>query len=317
MLRFGVHSGQQYSTFDDCLDLWQRAEQLGYDWVSLFDHYRPPLGGPDGPCFDGPALLAALAARTSRVRCAILVSAVTWRHPAVAAAVAATIDHISSGRLEFGVGAAGPDLGYEQYGLPFPAPGTRLSMLEEYCQVIRRLWDGERVTFHGEHYRLTDAYLRPRPIQRRLPLVIGGGGERRTLRIVARHADVWNSLAGDLDGYRRKVGLLAGYCAEEGRRPQEIRQSITFRAVLAPTPEEAARRRAERLALLPPGSPDLAEYLTFGTPEECVEELLPYAEAGVRDFLLGCRPPLDWQTIELFATRVGPALREKAHAERS
>ncbi|MFC7100713.1 LLM class flavin-dependent oxidoreductase [Nonomuraea rubra] len=239
MLRFGVHSGQQYSTFEECLDLWQRAEQLGFDWVSLFDHYRPPLGGPGGPCFDGPALLAALAARTSRVRCAILVSAVTWRHPALAATLAATIDHVSSGRLEFGVGAAGPDLGYEQYGLPFPDAGTRLDMLEEYCQILRRLWDGERVTFHGEHYRLTGAHLSPRPLQRRLPLVIGGGGERRTLRIVARHADVWNTLAGDLESYRRKAGLLASHCAEEGRRPGR----------------SASRSRSEPCSRRPPRTP--------------------------------------------------------------
>ncbi|MEO3871122.1 LLM class flavin-dependent oxidoreductase [Nonomuraea sp. B12E4] len=311
MLRFGVHSGQQYSTFGDCLELWQRAEELGFDWVSVFDHYRPPLGGPDGPCFDGPALLAALAARTSRVRCAILVSAVTWRHPATAAAIAATIDHVSAGRLEFGLGAAGPDLAYEQYGLPFPDAGVRLDMLEEACQVMRGLWGGGPVTFHGEHYRLTGACLRPRPLQERLPLVIGGGGERRTLRVAARHADVWNTLAGDLAGYRRKAELLARYCAEEGRRPAEIRQSVTFRAVLAPTEADVARRRAERLALLPADSPDLAEYLTFGTPEQCVEDLLGYAGLGVRDFLLGCRPPLDWETIELFATRVVPAVRAR------
>ncbi|SDH70945.1 LLM class flavin-dependent oxidoreductase [Nonomuraea jiangxiensis] len=311
MLRFGVHSGQQYSTFADCLELWQRAEELGLDWVSVFDHYRPPLGGPDGPCFDGPSLLAALAARTSRVRCAILVSAVTWRHPATAAAIAATIDHVSSGRLEFGLGAAGPDLAYEQYGLPFPGAGVRLDMLEEACQVMRGLWGGGPFTFHGEHYRLTDARLSPRPVQERLPLVIGGGGERRTLRVAARHADVWNTLAGDLAGYRRKVGLLAGYCAEEGRPPADIRQSLTFRAVLAATPADVERRRAERLALLPAGSPDLAEYLTFGTPEQCVEDLLGYAALGVRDFLLGCRPPLDWETIELFASRVVPAVRAR------
>lgn len=308
-LRFGVHSGQQYRTFAECLDLWQRAEDLGYDWVSCFDHFRPPLGGPDGPCFEGTTLLAALAARTSRIRCAVLVSAVTWRHPAVAAAIAATIDHVSGGRLEFGIGAAGPDLAYEQYGIDFPTAGTRLDMLDEACRVMRSLWTRERTTFRGRHFRLDDAYLEPKPVQEHLPLVIGGGGERRTLRIVAEHADVWNTLAGDLEGYRRKTDALAAHCADVGRDPAAIRRSVTFRAVLAATPERAARRRAERLALLPDDSPDLAEYLVFGTPEECVAALLPYARQGVRDFLLGSRPPLDHETIELFAEEVIPALR--------
>ncbi|MGH8931688.1 MAG: TIGR03560 family F420-dependent LLM class oxidoreductase [Egibacteraceae bacterium] len=311
MIRFGVHSGQQYRTFHECLELWQRAEELGYDWISLFDHFRPPLGGPDGPCFEGTTLLTALAARTKRIRCAILVSAVTWRHPAILASIAATIDHVSEGRLEFGVGAAGPDLGYEQYGIPFPDPEVRLDMLDEVCQVIRSLWTRERTTFEGRYYRLTDACLEPKPVQDRLPLLIGGGGERRTLRIVAKHADIWNVLADDLDGYRRKLDVLVGHCATVGRDARDIRRSVTFRAVLAEDEEHARQRRAERLSILPPGSPDLAEYLTFGTPEQCIEDLRPYIRLGVRDFVLGARPPLDWPTIELFATRIAPVLREE------
>ncbi|MFC4585729.1 TIGR03560 family F420-dependent LLM class oxidoreductase [Sphaerisporangium corydalis] len=309
MIRFGLHSGQQYRTFDEALLLWRRAEELGYDWVSVFDHYRPPLGGPNGVCFDGPTLLSALAAHTSRVRCAILVSSVTWRHPAVAAAIAATLDHVSGGRLEFGLGAGGPDLGYQQYGIPFPEPRVRLEMLEEYCQVVRGLWSRERTTFHGRHYDLVDARLSPKPLQARLPLVIGGGGEKRTLRVVARHADVWNTLAGDPGEYRRKREVLARHCAEAGRDPGEIRGSITFRAVLAADEARVGLRRAERLAMLPAGSPDLAEYVTFGTPEECVRDLLPYVRLGARDLLLGVRPPVDWETVELFAERVVPALR--------
>ncbi|MBI0378298.1 LLM class flavin-dependent oxidoreductase, partial [Streptomyces albiflaviniger] len=191
-VRVGVHSGQQYPAFAEALELWQTAEELGYDWGSLFDHFRPPMGGPAGPCFEGMSLLAALAARTSRIRCAVLVSAVTWRHPALAAATAATIDHVSDGRLEFGMGAAGADLAYDQYGIDFPGAGTRLDMLDEACQVLRALWTGGPATFAGKHFRLEEARLAPRPLQRRLPLVIGGEGERRMLRIVAEHADIWN-----------------------------------------------------------------------------------------------------------------------------
>ncbi|GGZ70823.1 monooxygenase [Streptomyces echinoruber] len=310
MLRFGVHSGQQYQDFDACLTLWQRAEEWGYDWASIFDHYRPPLGGPAGPCFDGPTLLSALAVRTSRIRCAMLVSAVTWRHPAVAASIAATVDHVSGGRLEFGVGAGGPDLGYDQYGIPFPDTRTRLDMLDEACEVMRGLWTRESVDFTGRHFRLSGARLEPKPVQARLPLVIGGGGEKRTLRVVARHADVWNTLITDLPVYRRKLDVLAGHCAEIGRDMDEIRPSITFRAVLAADERRVGLRRDERLAMLPTGSSDLKEYLTFGTPEQLVADLLPYVRLGVKDFLLGLRPPVDWETMRLFAERVVPALHE-------
>ncbi|MER7410930.1 MULTISPECIES: LLM class flavin-dependent oxidoreductase [Streptomyces] len=310
-VRVGVHSGQQYTSFAEALKLWRTAEDLGYDWVSLFDHFRPPMGGPAGPCFEGTSLLAALAARTSRIRCAVLVSAVTWRHPALAAAVAATIDHVSDGRLEFGMGAAGADLAYDQYGIPFPDAGTRLDMLDEACRVGRALWDGGPVTFDGKHFRLDAAHLEPRPVQQRLPLVIGGEGERRMLRIVAEHADIWNTLAGTPDSYRGKLRSLAGHAAAVGRDPADIRKSVTFRAILAESEHEALERKERLVRTLGADSPVWPEYLVFGTPEQCVERLRPYLDLGVRDFLLGARPPVDWETVELFARRVAPALRAR------
>jgi alkanesulfonate monooxygenase SsuD/methylene tetrahydromethanopterin reductase-like flavin-dependent oxidoreductase (luciferase family) len=311
-VRFGVHSGQQCRSFPELLELWQGAERLGYDWVSLFDHLRPPLGGPAGPCFEGTTMLAALAALTNRVRCAMLVSAVTWRHPAVAAAAAATIDRVSGGRVEFGLGAGGPDLGYEQFGIPFPDHRTRLDMLDEACRVIRSLWEQEQTTFHGEHYRMRGAHLVPKPLQRRLPLIIGGAGERRMLRIVANHADIWNALAGDLSVYERKLEALARHCREVGRAPGDIRRSLTFRALLAEDEDEARRRERRFRQSVPEDWPVLAEYVVFGSPAQCVARLLPYLELGVRDFVLGARPPIDWTTIELFARDVAPALRRHA-----
>ncbi|ARF53267.1 LLM class flavin-dependent oxidoreductase [Streptomyces gilvosporeus] len=308
-LRFGIHSGQQYASFQECLGLWQRGEALGYDWISLFDHARPPLGGPDGPCLEGPTLLAALAARTSTIRCALLVSTLTWRHPAQAAAIAATIDHISGGRLEFGIGAGGPDLGYRQYGIPFPNRTERLEMLTEGCHILRSLWTRERTDFTGRHYRLQGACLQPKPLQRRLPLVIGGADPRHTLRIVAEHADIWNALAGTLESYRHRCAALAEHCAAVGRNPADIRKSITFRALLAEDSRALHDRRQAWERRHPPTSPDRREFLVLGTPEQCVERLLPYLRLGVGDFLLGARPPVDWHTVELFARQVVPALR--------
>ncbi|NRQ33076.1 LLM class flavin-dependent oxidoreductase [Nonomuraea sp. NN258] len=306
-IRFGLHSGQQYRSIDECRELWRRAEELGFDLLSVFDHLRPPLGGPAGPCFEGTTLLAAMAASTSRIRCVMLVSAVTWRHPAITAAVAATVDHISGGRLEFGMGAGGPDLGYEQYAIDLPRRPARLEMLDEACEVLRGLWSGRESSFAGTHYRLDRAHLQPPPVQRRLPLVIGGESDE-ILRIAARHADVWNTIVSDPGEYREKLARLARHCRDAGRDPGEIRKSVTFRAALAGDESEARRRRARLSATLPPEV--LREYLTFGTPERCAEDLRVYRELGVGDFVLGARPPIDWTTVELVAREVAPALRE-------
>lgn len=313
-IRFGIHSGQQQPGFEPCLRLWQHAEELGYDWISVFDHFRPPLGGPDGPCLEGPTLLAALAARTSRIRCGMLVLAVGNRHPAAVASIAATLDHISGGRLELGLGAGGPDLAHEQYRLPAPAVGTRMDMLDETCRIVRGLVGRARTTFHGRHFQVVDACLEPKPVQQRLPIVIGGSGPRRTLRIAAEHADVWNTLPGDPDAYRRRTEALARHCAEVNRDPREIRRSITFRAVLGATDAEVRERAEQVLGRLPADSPDRQEYLVVGTPDRCIEQLLRYAELGATDFLLGLRPPLDWRTMELVATEVAPALRNSGPA---
>lgn len=306
-VRVGVHSGQLHGSYDICLDLSIRAEQLGYEWVSLVDHFRPSAYPPDCPCFEGTTLLAALAARTTSIRCALLVSAITWRHPAILANIASTIDHVSGGRLELGVGAAGPDRAYQQYGIAFPDNPTRLEMLDETLTILRSLWTQEITTFQGTHFRLDQAFLAPKPVQRHLPLVVGGDGIRRTLRIAARHGDIWNSLAIDLESYRRKLDAFGAHCSAVGRDAGDVRKSITFRAVLAET-DAAAQQRAQHLLASAPDEVR-AEYLSFGAPDRCVADLQAFADLGVRDFLLAVKAPIDWQTVELFATQVAPRLR--------
>ena len=209
-IRFGVHSGPQNTSFDDYRDRWVRCEELGYDWVSDFDHFYPIFSDPAGPQFEGLTLLSAMAAHTSRVRCGMLVLGVTYRHPAVVAKMAATIDHVSGGRLELGMGAAWFELEHDQYGIPFPRIGVRMDMLDEACRIMRSLWTQETTTFEGKHFQLKDARCEPKPVQEHLPLVIGGAGERRTLRIVAEHGDIWNTFYGDVDEYRHKLDVLAG-----------------------------------------------------------------------------------------------------------
>ena len=305
-IRFGVYSGPQHATFGGYLELWRRCEALGYDWLSVFDHFMPIVGDPGGPCFDGPTMMTAMAAHTSRVRVAILVTGVTYRHPAVAANIAATIDHVSGGRAEFGIGAAWFEKEHVQYGIPFPRVGVRMDMLDEACQVMRGLWTEERFSFAGEHYQLQDAQMDPKPVQARLPLLIGGDGEKRTLRIVAEHADVWNTGLEEIETFRHKLEVLARHCEQVGRDPREIRKSLTLRAILAENETELAARRSE-----PPAMPiDLSNF-EFLTPDQCAERMRPFAELGGRDFLLAAYSPYDWRSLELFAREVAPALRQR------
>jgi F420-dependent oxidoreductase-like protein len=306
-IRFGVHSGPENADFGEYRDAWVRCEELGFDWVSDFDHFLPIMHDPAGRQFEGLTMLSAMAAHTERVRCGMLVLGVTYRHPAVVANMAATIDHVSGGRLELGMGAAWYELEHQQYGIPFPRIGVRMDMLDEACHILRGLWTGESTTFEGKHFQLKDAHMEPKPLQEHLPLVIGGSGERRTLRIVAEHADIWNTFFGDLERYKHLLSVLDGHCADVGRDSADVRRSVTFRAVLADT-EEAAKERAEEIFGGPP--PERARNMyVIGTPEQCVEALRPYAEAGAGDFLLGSIAPYDWQTVELVAREVAPAIK--------
>jgi F420-dependent oxidoreductase-like protein len=289
-LRFGIHSGQQHATFDEYLAIWRMAEELGLDWASVFDHFQPIQSDATGPCFEGMTLLAAMAAHTTRLRLGIIVASVTYRHPAVLAKMAATIDHVSGGRLELGLGAGWHEEEHRQYGIAFPRIGERMDMLDDACRIVRALWTETRANVDGRVFSVRDALCEPKPLQDPLPLWIGGAGEKRTLRIVAEHADGWNSFFGDVDGYRHKLEVLARHCDDVGRDPAEIRKQIVVHAVLGE-------------------GRDAPEGAFAGTPAQLAEALHPYLELGVQDFLLLARPPADVETIERFAREVAPALR--------
>jgi len=221
----------------------------------------------------------------------------------VAANIAATIDHISGGRAEYGVGAAWMEDEHRQYGIPFPRLGVRFDMLDEACRVMRGLWTEPRFSFEGEHYQLQNAQMEPKPVQARLPLIIGGEGEKRTLRIVAEHADVWNSGLHEVETFRHKLDVLGRHCEAVGRDPATIRKSLTFRAVLAT--DEASLKERRREVVLPLED----EKFSFLTTEQAVERMRPFAELGGNDFLLAAYAPYDWESLELFVREVAPQLR--------
>jgi F420-dependent oxidoreductase-like protein len=207
-------------------DFWLAADDLGFHSVATYDHFYG-LIDHTVPTFEGWTTLAAMAAVVQRARLSCMVTGVTYRNPAVLAKMAVTVDHISGGRLEFGLGAGWHEAEHRGYGIEFPSAGTRVAMLDEALTVIRRLWTEESVTFEGRFYTLTDALCEPKPVQQPHPPIVIGGEKPKMLRVVARHADEWNVPShGDVHAWAATSANLDEACAETGRDPAEIRRSV-------------------------------------------------------------------------------------------
>lgn len=222
-MRFGFWPNPM-SPWPDLLEISQHAEESGWDGIWYADHFMPSGRDNSGPTNESWTFVAALAALVPRVRIGHLVAGNTYRHPAVVAKMAAGIDHVSGGRFVLGLGAGWQENEHRAYGIPLYEIGERLQRLDEACQVVRGLLREERTTFPGKYYQLEEAPLSPKPIQPALPIMIGGGGERVTLRIVARYADEWN-VWGTPELLRQKMEILDRHCAEVGRAPEEVQRS--------------------------------------------------------------------------------------------
>jgi F420-dependent oxidoreductase-like protein len=229
-LRYGLKLSPQLTTVDEMRVVWRIADDSGFDHVWNFDHFASIAGDPAGDVLEGWTLLGAMAEATSRVRIGCMVTGNTYRHPGILAKMAVTVDHLSNGRLEFGVGAAWAELEHTMLGLEFGTVGQRIARLNEACQIWKLLFTEDRASFEGRYYTLTDAIANPKPVQKPWPPIwIGGSGERKTLRVVAEHADVWNVGGGDPDEAARLSGVLDRHCADVGRDPAEIRRSVQLR----------------------------------------------------------------------------------------
>ena len=234
--RFGIMTAPSQVTYRDVLRVWQEADtipQIEHAW--LFDHLMPITGDPTGPAYEGWTLLSALAAQTERLRLGLLVTSNRFRPPAMLAKIAATVDVVSGGRLEFGIGAGsrpGHPVArreYEAHGLPFHDAAYAVGSLAEACMVIRRLWtEAEPFDFDGTYLHLTGAFCNPKPVQRPHPPILIGGRSTATLRVVAEHADLWNMPGGGIDDAVRRSALLDRFCAEIGRDPASITRSIVL-----------------------------------------------------------------------------------------
>ena len=268
--------------FDDVVAKATAAEDTGFDSVWVMDHFYqlPPMGGPSQPMLDSYTLLGALAARTSRVRLGTMVTGVTYRNPAHLAKIVTTLDVISAGRAILGIGAAWYDVEHDGLGFDFPPAGERLDRLEEALQICRAMFREDAPSFDGTYYRIAEARNLPRPVQPGGPtILVGGGGEKRTLRLVAKYADMCNFF-GDPATVAHKVDVLRGHCKDVGRDPSEVTVSRLSTLVLTGSQDEtASTNQFLRQVGADPGGSDV------GTADELVARIEELAAAGVEYFV--------------------------------
>jgi len=279
-LRFGIKTAQQHTNYDDMLKVWQAADAIEvFEHAWLFDHFIPIAGDPDGPCLEGWTLLAAFAALTRRIRVGLMVTGNTYRHPAVLANMAATVDIVANGRLDMGIGAGWNVLEHESYGIELLPPGRRISQFEEACEVIRLLWTEKYANFNGTYYQLKDARCDPKPVQKPYPpFVIGGSGEKRTLRVVAKYAAVWNFAGGSVDDFGHKLEVLSEHCRAVGRDLDTIEKSIQLMTTYDDLGDLVARTRDFVAA----GANHIIFNLRWPYPEGIVERLAQEVVPQVR-----------------------------------
>jgi len=294
--------------YDEIRETAAHCEQTGWDAVYFYDHFMP--GGPGPEALDGDTLecwsvVAALAASVPRIRLATLVTSVTFRHPAVLAKIAAAVDQISHGRLTLGVGAGWQQNEHAAYGIALGTARERLDRFEEAVQILRSLLSQPRTTFTGQYFQVQDAPNQPAPVQDRMPLLIGGRGEQRTMRIAAQYADEWNTWTTP-ELLAHKVSVLRAHCEEIDRDPGDIHVSTQALMYLSTDQEWLRDQRQDELG--PPGVPVIA-----GTPGEMVDIVARYREAGadeliVPDLTLGSMDRKK-DTCDLFMGEVASAFR--------
>ena len=296
-IKLGVHSGQQDCSYDELRKIWHLADTSGLYWVSVWDHfYEAPYRDGTGDCFEATATMAALAAETRNVRVGCLVFCMGYRNPGVLAKSAATIDHISGGRLELGIGGGWHEAEHQAFGIPFRPVKERLDILEESVQIIRSLLTNEKTSFNGHYFKFEDAYCNPKPLQPSPRIWIGGRGEIRTLRIVAKYADGWNAAYISAEDYQKKSEILDQWCAREDRDPKSIQRNVNVHFQMGANEISAQQKRKAFQG----------QEALYGTPAEVIEHIGEYAKAGAEGLNIALRAPFDWEALQAFMEEVVP-----------
>jgi F420-dependent oxidoreductase-like protein len=305
-MKFGLHIGQQNISIEECRKLWTWADGAGFDWVDVWDHFyeAPPEDG-NGSCFEATTCMAAIACETRNVRIGVLVLGMNYRHPAILANALVTIDHLSNGRLEIGLGAGWHQPEYNAYGIPFEPIGKRMDMLEEGVQVVRLLTTQDRSDFQGKYYQLNNAACNPKPVQARPRIWVGGNGEKRTLRIAARHADGWNSPYTSPDEFKRLNGILDAWCEKEGRDPASIERNINLSFHMAANSAGLAKAEQEYIRTWGRAADVMrTRGVVLGTPDQAIDLVGRYRDAGAARMNIALRPPVDWDALRAWEAEV-------------
>lgn len=293
MFKIGMHAGPQDLSVDELKKLWQTADENGFHWVSVWDHfYANPLADRNNPCFEGVAAMSALATLTKNVRVGCLVFCALFRSPGLLAKAAVTVDHLSGGRAEIGIGAGWLEEEFREFGYGFPPLGKRMDQLEEALTIIRSLIHDEETNFKGQYYELQGAVCGPKPINPNLPIWVGGRGKVRTPALAARHADGFNMPYLSPASVRDRLDRVAAACDAIDRDPGEIQTSVNVGFYLGDREPEVN----------PEGS------LT-GSAQKVVDRVGEYVESGVEGLNIALRPPVDWDSLQLFVDEVMPHFR--------
>src|SRR6187397_623528 len=297
-VKFGLQLWSQQTDWPGFRDAALAAEANGWDSVWTWDHLLAIFGPWEQPIFEGWGALAALGPLTSRVRLGLMVGANTFRNPGITAKLATTLDHLSGGRAILGIGGAWFEREHEAFGIDFGSGfGERLDRLDESVMLLRRLLDGERVDEHaGKAYSMKDALVEPKPVQARLPIMIGGSGPKKTLRTLARYGDQWNT-SGTLEELRAKDAILRERCEEIGRDPDTIERTVTIDLVIRDS--RASALEAYKAILAGSGGEfDESWAGPIGTPDEIADAIRPMNELGFRHILIDTPSPYDPETLD-------------------
>lgn len=310
-LKTGILLWSQGASWPEMLDAAKRVDRLGYDHLWTWDHLYAIFGDPYQPIFEGWAALSGWAMATERTRLGLLVGANTFRNPGLTAKIAATLDHISDGRAILGVGGAWFELEHRAHGIDFGSGfGQRLDWMDEAVAAMRTVLDGGSVTSPpGGRYAFDDLRHQPLPIQPRLPIMIGGSGEKKTLRTVAKYADMWNAM-GPLDVMAHKVDVLKRHCDDVGRDIVDIEFTLGVKFTIRDSEAEAVRvwKAAMEHNRTPMSEVEDDDTFWNGTPEQLADKLRPYVELGFRTVISEQPAPYDVETFERFIGEVKPLI---------
>jgi len=284
-IRFAVALSNQNIEWGSYLAAVQAADEMAFETFWTFDHLMPIGGNMDGPCHECYTTMAAFAAATKRIRIGALVSGAAYRNPALTIKLATQVDVISNGRFDFGIGAGWAEREFKAFDIPFVSAKERIGKLRETVELAKQLWTGDpgtKVTYEGKYVRASDLFLNPQPVQRpRPPILIGGGGEQLTLRVVARHADIWHGF-GDLATIKRKIALIHDYARGYGRDPAEIAISTNVPIWVGGDPPTAG---GPQRAGTPPAN------VLSGDPAAIEARLREYIDLGIGYFIVGMPGP--------------------------